>query len=79
MQTITLGDFQQHCSTILQKISQTHQSIFISQQGKLLAQVIPISPDASADWLGCMDGTGTITGDILAPTHDQLVAWEVLA
>ena len=29
-------------------------------------------------WLGCMSGTGEITGDILAPTHGELVFWEVL-
>lgn len=29
-------------------------------------------------WLGCMAGTGTITGDLVAPTSPELVTWEVL-
>jgi len=29
-------------------------------------------------WLGCMKGTGTITGDIVSPAEDT-DAWEVLS
>jgi hypothetical protein len=31
-----------------------------------------------ADWLGCMAGTGTITGDIVAPSTEPN-EWNVLA
>lgn len=79
MKTISLADFQQHCLSILEQIEQTHQSVFISKQGKLIVQVIPLFPPEQADWLGCMADTGQITGDILAPTEGELVSWEVLA
>lgn len=31
------------------------------------------------EWLGSMIGTAEITGDILSPTHGELVSWEVLS
>lgn len=37
------------------------------------------SMPANQAWLGSMIGTAEITGDILAPTHSDLVVWEVLS
>jgi hypothetical protein len=79
MKTISLSEFQQDCVKFLEEIGQTHQSIFISKQDKLLVQVIPIFPLKQEEWLGCMADSGKITGDIVGPTEGELVSWEVLA
>jgi len=33
---------------------------------------------SQTSWLGCMADTGEIIGDIVSPTHGELVVWEVL-
>ncbi len=67
-----------------QRIKELEESL--QAEAKFLATVHVILDNTSArdsrakqNWLGCMSGTGKITGDILAPLHGDLVFWEVLA
>ncbi len=79
MNAISLTEFQQNCVTILESISQSHQPILIIDDDKVLAKVVPVFPSDLTTWLGCMVGTGQIIGDIVSPTSEELVEWEVLA
>ncbi len=78
MNAISLTEFQQNCMMILESINQSHQPVLIIDQDKVLAKVVPMFPLDRTTWLGCMADTGQITGDIVSPTSEELVDWEVL-
>lgn len=77
MKAIPLDDFQKNVAAILGDIKQTHQPVMISDHGTFLVRILPFLPTEENDWLGCMAGTGEITGDIISPTED-LASWKVL-
>lgn len=77
MEIITISNFQKNCNTILEKVTQTDESVLISKKGKVLAKIVPISSSGKKSWLGCMAGKGRIVGDIISPAEDISV-WEVL-
>jgi antitoxin (DNA-binding transcriptional repressor) of toxin-antitoxin stability system len=59
-------------------MSRSNKSILITDKGKLLVKIIPVSSSEQDSWLGCMRGTGRIIGDIVSPIEDPKV-WEVLS
>lgn len=79
MNTISLTEFQHHCVTILESMNRSHQPLLIIDHDKVLAKVTPVFPSEQTAWLGCMAETGQIIGDIVSPTSEELVEWEVLA
>ena len=56
----------------------SHQPVLISDKGKLLVKIVPVSYPEQESWLACMRGTGNITGDIISPT-EETDAWEVFS
>jgi hypothetical protein len=47
-------------------------------KGKLLVKIVPVSSPEQDSWLGCMNGTGKIVGDIVSPVENPKI-WEVLS
>ncbi len=46
---------------------------------KPIAEVVPPAESPKpANWLGCMAGTGKITGDIVAPASDES-DWDIFS
>lgn len=78
MEEIQLSNFQKNCHTIIETVSRSNKSILITDKGKLLVKIVPVSSPEQAPWLGCMNGTGKIVGDIVSPVEDPEV-WEVLS
>ena len=78
METIAISKFKATCLAVLERVRRTRKAVLITRFGKPVAQVLPPSPPPRAvGWLGAMQGTGRISGDIVAPAADEH-DWEVL-
>jgi len=77
MKTMPAGAFKQTCLRVLDEVSASGEPIVITKRGKPVAQLIPVKPERSDDWLGAMSDRGKITGDLVAPAVD-LDEWEAL-
>jgi hypothetical protein len=78
IEEIQLSNFQKNCRTIIESMSRSNKSMLITDKGKLLVKIVPVSSPGEDSWLGCMNGTGRIVGDIISPVEDPMV-WEVLS
>ena len=78
MEEIQLSNFQKNCHTIIEAVKRSNKSILITDKGKLLVKIVPVSISEQDSWLGCMNGTGKIVGDIVSPVEDPKV-WDVLS
>jgi prevent-host-death family protein len=67
MKTMPAGEFKQTCLRVLDEVSASGEPIVITKRGKAVAQLIPVKPERSEDWLGAMRDRGEITGDLVAP------------
>jgi len=78
MEEIRLANFQENIYSIIDAVIHSHQPILISDKGRFLVKIVPFAYSEPESWLGCMRGTGKITGDIISPAEDTH-AWEVLS
>lgn len=78
MEEVQLFQFQKNCDAILETVIQTNKPVLITDKGKLMVKIVPISSSEQGSWLGCLSGTGQIIGDIISPV-EALSIWEVLA
>ena len=77
MRTIPAGEFKQTCLRLLDEVGASGEPIVITKRGKAVAQLAPVRPERSEDWLGAMRERGEVKGDLIAPATD-LAEWEVL-
>ena len=77
MEEIQLGNFQKNIHSIIDLVIHSHKPILISDKGKFLVKIVPLSYSEQGSWLGCMRDKGKITGDIISPAKD-INDWEVL-
>ncbi len=71
MKEIAISEFKAKCLGILEQVRKTRKPIRITRFGKPVAEVVPPTPQPRPkSWLGCMEGTGRIVGDIVGPTGD---------
>jgi prevent-host-death family protein len=76
MKEVAISVFKAKCLGILEEVRKTRKPIRITRFGKPVAEVVPTSPQASPkSWLGCMEGTAEILGDIVGPTG-SLEDWD---
>ena len=78
MQEIAISEFKAKCLAVLERVRATKKPIRITRFGKPVAEVIP--PTAIEDraaWIGSMENSMRITGDIISPANDE-DEWEVL-
>jgi len=78
MEKIRLANFQEDVRGVINAVIHSHQPILISDEGRFLVKIVPIARSEPKSWLGCMRGTGKITGDIVSPAGDPRT-WEVLS
>ena len=75
---MAISKFKATCLAVLERVKRTGRPILITRFGEPVAQVIPPSPkDRPKDWVGSMQSTGKITGDIVSPAEDS--DWEALS
>ena len=71
MKEIAISEFKAKCLGILEQVRKTRKPIRVTRFGKPVAEVVPPTPQPRRkSWLGCMEGTGRIVGDIVGPTGD---------
>ena len=78
VEEIAVSKFKATCLAVIERVRKTRKPVRITRFGKPLAEVVPPStPDRPQTWLGSFAGTGTITGDIVAPAAEE-DEWEAL-
>ncbi|HEY2497346.1 MAG TPA: type II toxin-antitoxin system Phd/YefM family antitoxin [Candidatus Angelobacter sp.] len=78
MEEISISEFKAKCLAILERVRKTRKPIRITRFGKPVAEVVAPSPARKEkEWLGSMEGTAKIVGDIMEPASDPS-DWEAL-
>ena len=78
MEEIAISKFKATCLALLERVRKTRKPIRVTRFGEPVAEVVPPSAKPKRKrWLGSMEGTGQITGDIVSPASDEK-DWEVL-
>jgi prevent-host-death family protein len=77
MRTIPAGEFKQTCLRLLDEVGASGEPILITKRGKAVAQLTPVKPGRSEDWLGAMRDRGEIRGDLISPATDPS-EWQAL-
>jgi len=78
MQKIQLSDLEKNVHSIIKSINCSNETVLVVDKEKLLVKIVPVLSKKQESWLGCMKGTGKITGDIISPIED-LNNWEALS
>jgi len=68
---VAAGAFKAHCLRLIDEVAKSRTEIVVTKHGKPKARLVPID-DAPPVLLGCLRGTITIFGDIVAPIDE---AW----
>ena len=77
-ETIAISKFKAKCLRLLDNVKKTGNSILVTRKGEPIALVTPPPPSPIPDrWLGCMQDTIKIKGDIISPVLNEK-AWEAL-
>jgi prevent-host-death family protein len=72
VQEVAISEFKAKCLALLEQVRRTKRPIRVTRFGKPVAEVVPPSPSAEAsDWLGSMNDTTEILGDIVSPVVDE--------
>ncbi len=71
---IAAAEFKAKCLKLIDRVAKTRESVVITKRGKALAQLVPVHPEPES-LFGCMKGTVTFEGDILAPIEER---WSAL-
>ncbi len=77
MRTIPAGEFKQTCLRLLDEVGASGEPILITKRDKPVAQLTPVKPGRSEDWLGAMRDRGEIHGDLIAPASEP-GEWQAL-
>jgi len=77
MKIVPAGEFKQICLRLLDEVSASGEPIVITKRGKPVAQLAPVKPERSEDWLGALREQGEITGDLIAPAVEP-GEWDAL-
>ena len=77
MEQIQLSQFRENLQAIIAAVKRSDKSVLITDKGKLLVKIVPVSSPGQS-WLGCMKDAGKIIGDIISPA-ETTESWEVLS
>jgi prevent-host-death family protein len=70
VQEIAISKFKATCLAVLENVRTSGKPVIVTRFGQPVAQIIPPAISKPKRWLGAMEGTGEITGDIIAPAID---------
>ena len=72
MEEIAISEFKSKCLALLERVRQTKKPLRVTRFGKPVAEIVPPSPEAGHnDWIGSMQNTMEILGDIVSPVIDE--------
>ena len=68
------GQFKARCLQRMGEVEETGREVVITKRGRPVAKLVPVVAAGARDVFGCMRGTVTVVGDIVAPLEEP---WEV--
>ena len=78
MEKMAISKFKATCLAVLERVKRTGRPVLITRFGEPVAEVIPPPADErQKGWIGSMESTGKISGDIVSPVF-EISAWEAL-
>ena len=78
MDTIPISQFKARCLAILAEVKRSGRSIVVTRFGVPVAEVVPPpGPVRPQKWLGSLEGSAEIVGDIVSPARDA-PEWEAI-
>ena len=78
MREVAISEFKAKCLALLEQVRLTKKPIRVTRFGKPVAEVVPSeSVQGRAAWIGSMQESMEILGDIISPANDES-DWEVL-
>lgn len=70
---VPAGEFKSRCLRLLDEVAAKRHTLVITKRGRPVAHVTPVPQEG--DFVGSMQETGEILGDIISPTG---VEWEAM-
>ena len=70
MRSVSISEFKAKCLGLIEQVDKTRQPLKITRHGRPVAELIPAGPDRKRKFLGDMEGTVEILGDIVSPVID---------
>ena len=68
MKEMAISKFKATCLGVVEGVRKTRVPVRITRFGKPVADIVPIAAKPKKkSWLGCMEGTMEIMGDIVGP------------
>jgi prevent-host-death family protein len=75
---IPVSKFKAQSLALLERVRRSGRSIIVTKRGEPLAEVVPPSAATlGTDWIGSMQGSAKLRGDIIAPAGKS-ADWEAL-
>lgn len=75
---IAISKFKATCLAVVEQVRRTRKPVLITRFGEPVAEIVPPPPPPRPGlWLGSMQATGSIVGDIVAPAAAE-EDWEAL-
>lgn len=72
MEEMAISKFKATCLAVLERVRRTRKPLRITRFGKPVAEVIPPSVESSSrSWIGSMEGSVRIVGDIVGPISSE--------
>ena len=65
MKKISVADFKMHCIRLLKDVNESREEIVITKRGEPVARLVPFDKQKKKNFIGCMEGTAVIVGDIM--------------
>lgn len=78
MDELAISKFKATCLAVLERVRRTGEPVLITKRGEPIAEVVPVSrPRNGQRRLGCLEGRGSVVGDIVSPIVEP-GEWESL-
>jgi prevent-host-death family protein len=72
MKEVAISEFKAKCLGMLEQVRKTRKPIRITRFGEPIAEIVPPTPKKNRkNWLGSMEGTIRIVGDIVGPISSE--------
>lgn len=72
MKEISASEIRNSWHACLKRVRLAHESVVITRYGKPIAKLCPIQePEQEGEIFGCLSGTVTVHGDIIAPLSER--------
>jgi antitoxin (DNA-binding transcriptional repressor) of toxin-antitoxin stability system len=73
---IQLQQFQTQSLQLIEQLKQTGEEITLTENGTAIAKAVPITPNETGSFIGYMQGSIVVHGDIIEPIAEIWDAYE---